>query len=223
MGHDTGNGFGVLWDFDGVIADTGELHYAAWSHVLAEYGIPFNREIFTPTFGMINDEVLPRWFGRPLAPAMIQKISGQKEAIFIEEARSRAALLPGVKALLENLHAEKIRQAVASSAPLRNIEVLVELLGIRPYFTSLISAADMAGKPDPAVFLEAARRINTPPELCVVIEDSLPGVEAARRANLKCIGVTNTYPASALRGADLIVDTLEGLSSDTFRDLLAKD
>jgi beta-phosphoglucomutase len=213
---------GVLWDFDGVIADTEELHYKAWARVLAEHGIPFDRGIFLRTFGMINSEALTRWFGRPLAPELIQEIGGRKEESFLQEARGRVTLLPGVKTLLEGLRSGDIRQAVASSAPLRNIEVLVDSLDIRSYFIALVSAVDMAGKPDPSVFLEAARRIELPPRLCVVIEDSLPGVEAARRAGMACIGVTNTHPAGALDGADLIVDTLEDLPPDAFQELLKK-
>jgi HAD superfamily hydrolase (TIGR01509 family) len=214
--------FGVLWDFDGVIADTEELHYKAWAHVLAEHGIPFDRGVFLRTFGMINSEALSRWFGRPLTAEVTQSIGGRKEEIFLQEARGRVTLLPGVKTLLQRLRSADIRQAVASSAPLRNIEVLVDSLGIRPYFTALVSASDMAGKPDPAVFLVAARRIGLPPRLCVVIEDSLPGVEAARRAGMACIGVTNTHPPGALDGADLIVDTLEELPPDALRILVKK-
>jgi HAD superfamily hydrolase (TIGR01509 family) len=215
------SGFGVLWDFDGVIADTGELHYQAWARVLAERGLRLDPETFRRGFGMINSEVLPLWFGRPLEPELVSRIADRKERLFLEAARGRVTLLPGVKRWLSRLRAWNVRQAVASSAPLGNIEALTEALGIRSFFDAIVSASGMPGKPDPAVFMEAARRIGTPPESCIVIEDSLPGVEAARRAGMKCIAVTNTHPAEALDSADLVVGSLEALPPEVFRSLSA--
>jgi HAD superfamily hydrolase (TIGR01509 family) len=214
--------FGVLWDFDGVIADTGELHYQAWARILAEMGVPFNREIFGRAFGMTNAGSLPLWIGRPLSPESISEISDRKEELFRAEARGRVALLPGVRSWLDRLQAQGIRQAVASSAPPTNIEVLIDALRIRGYFAAIVSADNMPGKPDPAVFLEAARRIELPPELCVVVEDSLPGIEAALRAGMKCISVANTHPPDALRAADLVVATLEALPPGAFQRLFSE-
>ncbi len=201
--------FGMLWDFDGVIADTGELHYLSWAEALKGYDVPFSREIFHRGFGMINSEVLPYWFGRPLDPALSSRIADRKEALFLEEARGSVKLLPGVPALLGLLDSWGVRQAVASSAPLGNIVALTESLGIRRFFGALVSASDMPGKPDPAVFLEAARRIGAPASACIVIEDSVHGITAARRAGMKCIAVTNTHPAELLKEADIVLASLE--------------
>jgi HAD superfamily hydrolase (TIGR01509 family) len=211
---------GVLWDFDGVIADTGELHYRTWARVLAEAGVPFDRETFHRGFGMINSEVLPFWFGRSLDPELVSRIADRKEELFLEAARNTVTLLPGVMHWLTLLESWNVKQAVASSAPLRNIEALTESLGIQRFFDALVSAAGMPGKPHPAVFLEAARRIGKEAGSCIVIEDSLPGIQAAGRAGMKCIAVTNTHPAEALRGADLVLDSLERLKQEDLRDLI---
>ncbi len=211
--------FGVLWDMDGVLVDTGELHFQVWSEVLAELGVPFNRDLFSRTFGMTNAGALPLWFGRPLDAARITHIGDDKEARFRAAAHGNVAPLPGVRLWLERLQAQGIPQAVASSAPQANIEVLVDALELRPYFAALVSAADMPGKPDPAVFLEAARRLALPPERCLVVEDSLPGVAAARRAGMKCVAVTITHPAAALQAADLVVDNLAAAPPETFHHL----
>ena len=108
---------------------------------------------------------------------------------------------------------------MASSAPPANIEVLVDELGLRSYFSALVSASSLHSKPDPAVFLEAARRLDLPAERCIIIEDSLPGVEAARRAGMKCIAVTTTNPPEALQAADLVVERLDALAPDMFQKL----
>jgi beta-phosphoglucomutase-like phosphatase (HAD superfamily) len=88
----------------------------------------------------------------------------------------------------------------------------VDELGVRSYFTAVVSGAEMPGKPDPAVFLEAARRIGVPPENCLVIEDSVAGVQAALRGGMKCLAVTTTNPGALLKDAHLILDSLELLS-----------
>jgi HAD superfamily hydrolase (TIGR01509 family) len=121
---------------------------------------------------------------------------------------------------LERLAAQGVGQAIASSAPPANIDALVDELGLRRYFTALVSGHDLPGKPEPALFLEAARLIGVPLERCVVVEDAPVGVEAARRAGMKCIAVTTTSPAQALQAADVIVERLDALPADAFKRLL---
>ena len=111
--------------------------------------------------------------------------------------------------------------AIASSAPDANIQALVKELGLQDYFAAILSGSEMPGKPDPAVFLAAARRLEFPPERCVVVEDSIAGVKAARRAGMKCIAVTTTNPGEALQAADRVVHSLADLEEGAFRNLAA--
>jgi beta-phosphoglucomutase-like phosphatase (HAD superfamily) len=113
------------------------------------------------------------------------------------------------------------RQGVASSAPPANIDALIDGLGLRAYFDELVSGVDLPGKPEPAVFLEAARLLDVPPENCVVVEDAVAGVQAAKRAGMKCIAVTTTNSAQLLQEADIVVERLDTLAADAFRRLLA--
>jgi len=200
---------GVLWDLDGVITDTGELHYQSWLPTLAEYGLAYTREMFKATFGMNNTGLLTTLLGHPPEPELLAEISDRKEQLFRDAVRGRAQALPGVRDWLERLRASGIRQAIASSAPPANIDALVDELGLRPYFGAIVSGFDLPGKPDPAVFLKAARLIQVPPENCLVIEDAVPGVAGAKRAGMKCLAVTTTNPRSALQQADVIVDRLD--------------
>ena len=208
--------WGVLWDMDGVLVDTGALHFQTWKSILAERGIDLTYELFRNTFGMINAEILPMWFGRSLQESEIEQISAAKEAQFRSAARGHVQALPGVRLWLDRFQKQGYPQAIASSATVENIELLVDELGIRQYFQALVPGTTLPGKPDPAVFVEAARRVGLPPERCIVIEDSVAGVEAAARGGMKCLAVTNTYPASALSGAGLIVQGLDSLSPDQF-------
>jgi HAD superfamily hydrolase (TIGR01509 family) len=208
--------FGVLWDLDGVLADTGELHFQSWVMALDEIGIPLDREKFRHTFGMNNNGILSILLGHPPEPLFLARVSDRKEGLFRQMVRGKVRPLPGVRTWLERLKTMGYRQAVASSAPMENIDALVDEMQIRPYFSAIVSAFSMPGKPDPAVFLEAARQIGIPPKQCVVIEDAIPGVEAAHRAGMKCIAVTTTNPRKDLSMADIIVDSLEELNAEHF-------
>jgi HAD superfamily hydrolase (TIGR01509 family) len=212
--------WGILWDMDGVLVDTGEWHYQTWRQILLERGITITYADFHKTFGMKNAELLPLWLGHPLAAEEIDRIGQEKEARFRKVARGQVKALPGVRTWLERFQAQGYAQAVASSAPPENIEMLMQDLDIERYFLAFVSTANLPGKPDPAVFIEAARHIAIPPERCIVIEDSVPGVEAARRAGMKCIAVTNTHPAAALGAANLIVEHLEDLSEAQLQALI---
>ena len=212
---------GVLWDMDGVLVDTGEFHFQAWSETLAEHGIPFDRERFRITFGMNNTGILSVLLGRPPAPGLLAEISDRKEDRFRRAIQGRAQPLPGVLCWLGRLAALGVPQAIASSAPVANIDAVVDELGLRAYFRAVASGFDLPGKPDPAVFLRAASLIGVPPGRCVVVEDAVAGVEAAKRAGMKVIAVTNTNPAGALRAADLVVERLDALGEDAFERLWA--
>ncbi len=219
----------AIWDMDGVLVDTGDLHYQSWVEAMAEAGVAITRHDFDSTFGMNNTSILQLWLGAGAAPATIERIGDRKEVLF----RGRAAgggvkVLPGVPALLEGLRRAGVRQAVGSSAPQANIDVLLAAGpaqfsgtgGMRPYFEAVVSAYAMPGKPDPAVFLEAAAQLGVPPVRCVVIEDSTAGVEGARRAGMRCIAVTNTHPAGMLSAATLVVSSLEEVSPETLIELV---
>jgi beta-phosphoglucomutase family hydrolase len=213
--------FGVLWDMDGVLVDTGRFHLASWHDILIAAGHPFDEDVFKRTFGMNNHGVLSTVFGRPPSAEELVSLADAKEALFREMIAGQAEPLPGVRAWLARLQARGVRMAVASSAPQANIDVLLVALGLRDYFTAEVSAEKMPGKPDPAVFLEAARRVGLPPERCVVVEDAIAGVAAAKRAGMACLAVTTTNPREKLAAADWIVDSLADLPADAFDRLLA--
>ncbi|MBA4376430.1 MAG: hypothetical protein C0401_09700 [Anaerolinea sp.] len=178
-------------------------------------------ETFRKTFGMNNRLILNTVFGRELEEDFIQQVSDRKEALFRQVIKGSAELLPGVADWLERFEHMRVRQAVASSAPQANIDALLDELGIRGYFQAEAAGATLRGKPDPAVFLLAAQLLGVEPVNCLVIEDSIAGVEAAHRAGMKCVAVLTTNPAEKLAEADVIVKDLTLLDEETLEMLFA--
>ncbi len=207
----------VLWDMDGVLVDTAEAHFETWSAALADEGILYDRATFDRLLGMNNADTLAAILGRPASAAELERIAASKEERFLRLIRGRAQLLPGVLQWLERFQALGCRQAVASSAPAENINALITELRIGHFFMALVSAHGLPGKPDPAVFLAAARCLDVTPAQCLVIEDSAAGVAAARRAGMICLAVQTTHAAAALRSATLIVPDLTHLSMEQLR------
>ena len=211
---------GVLWDMDGVLVDTGDFHFQAWSELLPEYGIEFSYQLHQETFGRNNASILSLLLGEKLTPELRSEISDRKEERFRAAVRGHAQPLPGVQAWLARLREGGARQGIASSAPVANIDTLIGELGLRGYFDAIVSGEEMPGKPDPTLSLDVARRLDVPPASCIVVEDAVAGVEAAKRAGMKCIAVTTTNEAEALSAADVVVDRLDALPADAFRRLV---
>ena len=212
---------GILWDMDGVLVDTAEYHYRSWVQALTEMGIPIDRQSFGLVFGRNNRDTLETLLGGPPQAELLAGVSQRKESLFREFIHGKARLLPGVLDWLERLRRLGARQAVASSAPQENIDYLVDELGVRSYFMALCAGHELPGKPDPAIFLLAASALGLPPEDCIVIEDSLAGIAAAKRAGMPCIAVATTNPPEKLAGAGLVLERLDRLDVEiAIRQLL---
>jgi beta-phosphoglucomutase len=180
----------ILWDLDGTIADTEELHFDAWRVTMPAYGVDYTHEMFITSFGRNNPEILTELIP-DLSPAMIQEISDAKEKAFRDLVNpASVCLLPGVAQWLDSCQAQGLRQAIGSSGPMANIAAVVAALDVGDYFRALLSGFSLPrGKPDPAIFLNCAASVEVAPAECLVIEDSIYGVEAARRAGMACVAV----------------------------------
>ncbi len=212
--------YGVLWDLDGVLIESSQQHLESWMNVLPRFGMTMSRELHEQTFGMNNKEILTIMLGEPPEADFLRRVSWEKESAFREIIKGTVEPLAGAVELLEKLFSAKVRQAIASSAPEENIHVVVEELQIGIYFQALVSGHDLPAKPDPAVYLEAARQIELGPEACVVVEDAVVGVLGAKKAGMRVVGVTTTHAAEALQDADLVVESLLDLSVDEIVHLL---
>lgn len=210
----------VLWDMDGVLVDTTELHFQTWWTALDEKGFPFTREEFLATFGRNSHSAVATVYGDKISPELADEIIDRKENLFQRMAPGRVSLLPDVQTWLTYFKTGGARQAVASSAPMKNIDILVDALDIRNFFDATVSGFKLPTKPNPDVFLKAAEMVGVPPARCVVIEDVAHGVEGAHAAGMKCIAVTTTQTAETLREADLLLEDLRGLDEQRFLALV---
>ena len=211
---------GVIWDLDGVLADTAEAHFQAWAQALSAHEIPFDRAAFDRVFGMNNAGTLTVLLGRPPTRQEVTDIADCKERVFRHAAGKLVRPIPGAIRLLAELEQAGWSQAVASSAPQENIDLLVDAFGIRRYFAAILSGARFpAGKPDPALFLAAARALQLPPGHCVVIEDAPVGVEAAYRAGMPCIAVATTRSRETL-GPGPVFDALTSVTEAIVADVM---
>jgi beta-phosphoglucomutase len=219
------NGKAALWDMDGTMVDTAELHFQAWETVCREHGRDFTRADFAATFGRRNPEIIHTLFGERFNDEQSAALADRKEEVYRAAASAGVVLLPGARTLLDDLHRAGFVQAIGSSAPRANLELILRLTGVARFFDAAIGSEDtQRGKPDPQVFLVAAERLGVPPARCVVFEDAVAGVQAARAGGMKAVAVrfVGHHAESALRqaGADLVVESLEQVSARIVEDLL---
>jgi beta-phosphoglucomutase len=198
----------VIWDMDGVILDSAEAHLLAWHRMAQDDGLPFTDAQFWTTFGQRNDEIIRHLWGS-LSQERTQEMANRKEHYFREAIRTTATALPGAIELLSELHTAQYPQALASSAPVANIELISGVLGLNRYLDALVSGETVPrGKPAPDIFLKAAATLEIAPASSLVIEDAVAGVAAAHAAGMRCIAVAGERDLPGLRAAELVVVSL---------------
>jgi beta-phosphoglucomutase family hydrolase len=203
----------VLWDMDGVIADTGIYHCLAWQDAFRRRGASFTDEDFRRHFGQRNDTIIRSALGDGIALEEMEAIAAEKEANYRRRIDGKIRALPGVTALMKALKKNGVKSAVASSAPPENIRLILKALRIEDCFQAIVWGYEVSeGKPSPQVFLLAAGKLGVAPPNCAVIEDAVAGVEGAKRGGMKCVAVTTSHPRERLGEADLVVDSLEAVS-----------
>ncbi|MGL6094370.1 MAG: HAD family hydrolase [Fimbriiglobus sp.] len=222
----TSHPIAVLWDVDGTLVDTAEHHFAAWERLADEIGHSFTRTDFAATFGMRNPEIVRQLFYPDATDDLCGKIGERKETLYRDAVRRDGTnLLPGVRELLDGFAAAGWRQAVGSSAPRGNLDLLLGVTDTAKFFGAIVSGDDVRhGKPNPEVFVSAAARLGVNPARCVVLEDAIAGVQAAKAGGMACVAVTfvGHHPAEKLTaaGANVVVGSLTELTVERVRGLL---
>ncbi|HPC95502.1 MAG TPA: HAD family phosphatase [Sedimentisphaerales bacterium] len=216
LNHDKG----VIFDMDGVLVDSGWAHRQAWFDLAETEGLAMSDEFFRRTFGMQNDTILPML--RPgISKPEMDRLSDYKERRYRELVASQPRAADGVLALLSDLKVSGFRLAIGSSAPRANLDVFWGPLGLADYFEAVVTKEQVIeGKPSPETFLKAAGMLSLAPQRCVVVEDALHGVQAARAAGMPVVAVTTTRSRAELAHADRVVDSLAELKAADFAMLL---
>ncbi len=199
-----------VFDLDGVLTDTAEHHYLAWKKLADDEGIPFTREENEALRGVSRRDSLRRLLkGRTVSEEEAGELMARKNAHYLASIREVTAsdLLPGVESLMNEIRASGMRIAVASSS--KNAAQVIEALGLRDRIDVLCDGSSVEQpKPAPDLFLEAARRLGVPPKECVAVEDAAAGIEAARWAGMRTVGIG---PAARVGEADLVLPGLDGV------------
>lgn len=201
----------VLWDLDGVLVDTAPFHFQAWRELFSQEGVEISEAEFMRTFGLRNEAILRDILGE-LPGGRMERLARLKEELFrsLISASGVIRANSGALRLLDALRARGKKAAVVSSTPRQNVEMILESIGARRFFEVVIAEEDVPrGKPDPQGYLLAAERLGVEPDECVVIEDAPGGVQAAKRAGMRCIGLAAGRAPETLREADIVVKDLE--------------
>ena len=205
----------AIFDMDGVLIDSGAHHRHAWRALLAELGAePAHPEHWRLTIGRPSEEAIPLLLGRRMSGAEARRLARRKRDLSQERAQTGMEPVPGVPVFLHALERQHVPRAVGTSASRWDAERLLDDLGLLRFFDVVVTADDvMLGKPDPEVWAQAARRLRVTPSHCVVFEDAPVGIQAARAAGMRAIGVTTAHTDAELlaAGADHTISDFQGL------------
>jgi beta-phosphoglucomutase len=198
----------VIFDMDGVIVDNGNYHKRAWLEFCKQHKISFSEENFINVFfGRTNEQVLPDLFGRKLSRKEIEEFGNEKEAVYrkIYQPELKAAL--GFISFLTELKENEIPVGVATSAPPENVKFVLQGLKIEDSIDVVVDDSMVShGKPNPEIYLKAAKLLKRDPSNCVVFEDSRSGTRSAWDAGTKVVALTTTLPAEQHEFAHHIID-----------------
>jgi HAD superfamily hydrolase (TIGR01509 family) len=188
---------------DGVLVHNAPFHREAWRRLAREEGFDLtDPEFWRQAIGRPVEEAVPRILGRAVSPPEATRLARRKTALYHELADGQAAPVPGVVEFVRALAAAGIPRALATSAVAESAARILESLGLAAAFPVQVTAGQVRrGTPDPEVYLTAAARLGVPPPACVVFEDAVVGVEAARRAGMAVVGVTTAHADAELRAA----------------------
>jgi len=196
-----------LFDMDGTIVDNMAFHTSSWINFFERRGQSIDPdEFFRATAGRQGGEIIRTYLGEHLLDDEVGALNHEKESVYRELYAPHRKPVDGFDALIEQAKANGVKLAVGTAAPPANVEFTLDGLDLRRHFDAIVGAKDVArGKPHPDVFLKAAELCGVAPEHCIVFEDAPLGVEAARRAGMRCVVLTTTLPASAFTGFDNVI------------------
>ncbi|MBY9005923.1 MAG: HAD family phosphatase [Candidatus Lokiarchaeota archaeon] len=213
--------YAVIFDVDGVLIDSGPIHYKSWKKLADEIGIPFTKQYFDDSFGKQGIPTLRNIVGKNISEKQLLEWVELKEVYYREMVKNKLIAMPGVITLIKELKENSFKLAVATSGPPENTDLLLKTIYIDQFFDQIITAADIKkGKPAPDIFLMVSKNLNILPKNCLVIEDAPVGIEAAKKAGMKCIALTTTYEVSKLNNADMIIDSLSEINTYDIIELI---
>jgi beta-phosphoglucomutase family hydrolase len=198
----------VIFDLDGTLIDNNSYHLETWKKYLENIGRDISEEEYNANInGRTNKDVIRYIFNKEMSDEEVLKYSLEKEALYREVYLPFIKPVNGLIELLEILEEKKIPMAIATSGIQPNIDFMFENIPIKKYFKIVVNSSHITkGKPNPEIYLKAASILETEPENCLVFEDAVVGINAAKSAGMKVIALSTTQPQEELTDADMVVD-----------------
>ncbi len=211
---------GIIFDMDGTMVDNMMVHHRAWQRKLASLGFEMSMEEVMEKVHGVNEEILEKLFGDRFTAAERKQIAWEKEAEYRAIFKPELKLVDGLPALLDQLKKIEFPFGVGTAAPAENADFVLDELGIRPYFKTVVHAGDVSnGKPHPEVFQKAASGIGIPTEHCLVFEDSPTGVHTAQNAGCLAVAVLTTHQQEEFEKYDNVVGYIEDFTAVSLKKM----
>lgn len=217
----------IVFDFDGVIADTEPLHLRAFQEVLARRGVPLERADYYERYLGYDDGDVFRAVASdrrlPWPEDEVARLASEKAAWFLTTVAAEPALFPAVAGLVKTW-ATSVPLAIASGALRHEVDAVLAAAGLRSLFPVIVAAGETPrGKPAPDPYRAALAQLRAEPGRSVAVEDSMWGIDSAREAGMKVIAVASSYPADRLTAADAVVASFSELTLELFESLARLD
>ena len=213
--------FAVIFDMDGVIVDSNPAHKIALQQFANQHGYDLDeQQLREKIYGRTNKEWITNLFG-VLPKETLHQYAHEKEALYRDIFKDDIKPVKGLVGFLDMLEKNNIPKAIGTSAPRVNVDFSLSKTGLEKYFSIILDDTFVThGKPDPEIYIKVAAAIGLPNAQCIVIEDSLSGVTAGKRAGSKVIGITTTHTKEELLEADLIINDFDELTFEKLQQLI---
>jgi len=214
--------YAVIFDMDGVIADTNPTHSEAFRQFFDSRNIPHSEEEFAKhMYGKHNSYIMNYFFHQDLDPEEVTALAEEKEALFRKLYAPIAKPIDGLLPFVDALRGAGMKTAIATSAPKANLDLVLDCFDLHARMDSLLSSEDVTRyKPDPDIYLKTADRLGVSPEDCVVFEDSYSGVSAAINAEMKVVGVLTSHTKEELPPCQYYIQDYRNMDIAVVLDLL---
>lgn len=215
----------VLFDMDGTLVDNMTFHIAAWGAFCQRHNLLFSLENYYQNLnGRNSRDTLELLFGRHLDDGEVHRLTEEKEELYRQSYRSHLTPIAGLVAFLQDLKAQGVALAVATSAPLSNVNFTLQGAGIDSFFSVVVYGGMVQrGKPDPEIYRTTADKLGVKPADCVVFEDALLGIESATRAGMTVVALTTSHPAAELVGLTALqLPDFEDMNFEKLKQLHSK-
>lgn len=219
------NDFSIIFDMDGVLVQTVQHHKQAWKLFCEKYDFTLTEnEMQEKIYGSSTKSIIENLFGDAASEEEKKKYALEKGALYRQCCQEDVKIVEGLIPFLEKLKEHNLKLAVGTAASTPNVDFVMKKIGIRPYFLTIVDSFQVEkSKPNPEVFLTAAKRIEQNVERCVVFEDSLAGIEAARNAGMKVIALATTHSKEELTHADLVIDNFNEITIEEINALFSEN